>query len=109
MSLQTDLEALRRQPGAHLDTLRLVDEVFKAHGGERVTLAKGQNRAQRLTQARAVVAPGTSRAETVRRVMGALGVSRSTAYRYWEHVCCDDQETQASARTGRQITKPTKA
>ena len=94
--LSRDLAQLRRQPGVDLATMRRVDDVIGRHVGQRLTVGRGAAAADRLAQARAIVSAGTDRAESVRRIMGGLGMSRSSAYRYWALVCSDAQQKQAS-------------
>ena len=80
--LSLDLAALRKAPGVHLPTLRRVDDVISKHAGARVTLSRGQAKKQRLDIARAVSSTAETRHEAVSAIMGAMGVSRATAFRY---------------------------
>lgn len=86
MGLQHDLNALRAEPGVHLETLRKVDAVLGRYAGQRLTVLAGAERVRRLAQASALLQPGMKRPRAIRVIAGAVGVSEATSRRYYSEL-----------------------
>lgn len=83
MSLTADLAALRAEPGVHLATLHKVDAVLTKYAGQRLTVLRGAARVKRLQQAAALIRPNAKRPGAIRCIVEGLGVSPSSARRYF--------------------------
>ncbi len=83
MSLISDLNQLRSEPGTDPKTIRRVFEVLESHAGRRETIMAGSARVKRLQQANALLQPGMKRPRAIRVIAGAIGVSEASARRYY--------------------------
>lgn len=86
MSLTADLAALRAEPGVHLATLHRVDAIMSRYAGQRMTVQRGAARVKRLQQAAALIRPNTTRPGAIRCIVEGLGVSPSSARRYYAEI-----------------------